>query len=406
MKSIPECDNIRSLVSSKDDFVKFRQQALALGIRTREGLYSLLQKEKHQSQKGQQPLNLQAAIQTSFETDRTFEYIERKRQQRLRFQEYLRKEKEKSEKRKKEKEEISKEKEEIPPERVESPITKPDFAKENLSSEDAQDFELPSLPTVTYRVYNNPLGRNVSEIFEIRELKQQGSISRSTEINGVELGQPLGNSEPIKVVDGDSVRLILRSILCMFLIHQGFQSVEQDALNLFTDIIDAYMLKFGKVLNGYSSLNTNNSSFRESLLKTMQEMGLQSVEELPKLRSSVENHILDTHNRLMLARKKVEHHIKNKDKAVKQDREQKQETPSSDEESDEGELNLITSSLAFGRISDIMSGSTKRGVKRKNEQEEPEETVTPIEIDNLDAELVPSEECASKESSKQKKIRN
>jgi hypothetical protein len=387
--NVPNCDKY---ILTTDDKQLLRQYALNMGIRTKDGMKAFLEnKDNHSNVE-------QLLIQTAFESDQTQEYIDGKLEQKRNFEMIMETIKKEEEDKKQSKEDIKKEEEddrEIVPLQLHSHST----------TETTDNSDILSMPTLVYNISNTSnIGSNVQQILEIKKMKKEYLNSDDGTRELMDNFWDSEESNTIDVTDSNSAKRLMRSIVCMFLSHQGFDSAYQNTIDLFTDVMDAYILKFGKILNYYTSLNTNNVSMREALLRAVQEMGVSHISELYNMRKTIDTTIEEEHERLLSVRRKVENALQLKSSGLQPDTTSttnSSDTANDDEDEDEVNLDLYTSSIAFGSISDIVSTS-RRSNKRKRQSED--STVDPASMQAIeqdaDSELIPIDEFSSSKKSK------
>jgi hypothetical protein len=60
-------------------------------------------------------------------------------------------------------------------------------------------------------------------------------------------------------------RNILIPIVSLFLAHEGFTGASTQSINVLVDVLENYIIQFGKTLNSYITTNTNHSKMIDSL---------------------------------------------------------------------------------------------------------------------------------------------
>jgi hypothetical protein len=132
---------------------------------------------------------------------------------------------------------------------------------------------------VPTRNKNSQLTRNVHKLFELMNnpLKDDNSTADTTTEN--------------------ASRNLLTPLISLLLAHEGFSAVNSLALDVLVDLLEGYLLRFGKVLNSHVSTNTNHSTLTTSLHRGCIEMnsydGRLSITDLKNIVEKEENQFRD-----------------------------------------------------------------------------------------------------------------
>jgi hypothetical protein len=136
----------------------------------------------------------------------------------------------------------------------------------------------------TEYIHFNPLGEvndvseNVKKLFHLRKQKKK--------IQFLEDLEEAPKSEKISIENEDSALDVIRPLIGLLLIHEGYEYADENAIQLLTEVVHEYFKKFTKNLNTFSALNTNRSFGFQSLLKCLHQIGVKDVSELKKFNES------------------------------------------------------------------------------------------------------------------------
>eukprot|EP01080_Neovahlkampfia_damariscottae_P003580 gene3580-6315_t len=119
---------------------------------------------------------------------------------------------------------------------------------------------------------NNKISENVKNLFHLRKKQKKIDFLQDEKIE----------NDSLIVHDESSALEIIKTIIGLFLVHEGYEFTDESAIDLFTEIVNEYFKKFTKNLNTFSLLNTNRSFGFQSLMKCFGQIGIKDITELKK----------------------------------------------------------------------------------------------------------------------------
>ena len=147
---------------------------------------------------------------------------------------------------------------------------------------------------------NNNVTENVKRLFHLRKKQKKIDFLEEEKIE----------NDSLIIQDENASLNIIKTIIGLFLIHEGYEFTDENAIHLLTEVVNDFFKKFVKNLNTYSLLNTNRSFGFQTLMKCFNQIGIKDISDLKK---SNEDKIESTKRRL----KKVENFLNQNEDSIK-----------------------------------------------------------------------------------------